>query len=84
MRPLDDEEKLACVEDYAWETLRSPFRKQVELLEKSVKEKLTPLTLNGTELNGFMLQNLVYSFIESLNSNKIPQIVTSLENVKQQ
>ena len=61
--------------------LREQFRNGIEILEAKIINTIQPKMIQSTVLNGDMFLNLIYSYIEAFNSEKIPEILTTLETV---
>ena len=59
------------------EELRPEFVDQMMILRKKVMHRIKPKKLNGKDLNGAMLWNLMKSYVESINKGAIPSIESS-------
>lgn len=55
----------------------------MELLEQKIQNSVTPKLIQDTVLNGDMFLNLIFSYLEAMNSDKVPEILTSLESIMQ-
>ena len=77
IRPVNDEKKLKIIDKLPQEELRPEFLNQMNLLVKNVFENIRPKSINGGYMNGEMFLNLTKMYIESLNSDELPNINTS-------
>src|SRR6185369_7734427 len=62
-------------------TLRPEFTKQVDDLISMVKSEITAKKISNVYLDGEALFGLLQNYIESLNNNENPVILSALENV---
>lgn len=83
IRPINDESKLAHIEDLKYEELKLDFRKQVASLISSVKKKMRPKVINGKVLNASMFLSLTLEYTEALNSKETPTVITAIDRVVQ-
>lgn len=81
VRPLNDEERLANVENEDWKNLRPDFVKGVNILLNSVFKNIKPKYINDKPLTGRMFLNLAQQYCGSLNNGDVPNILSSLERV---
>ena len=77
IRPVHDEKKLKIIDQIPQEQLRPEFLSQMNLLVEKVFDNIRPKNINGSYMNGQMFLNLAKMYIESLNSDEIPNINTS-------
>ena len=74
LRPVIDEsnlQKLENLEDYE---LRQEFLEQVTELRKKLFAHAETKKLNGNELNGLMMSQLIEQYVEKLNGNDVPVV----------
>ena len=81
IRPVNDESKLAHIEELKYEDLKLEFRKQVTALLNTVKKKLRPKVINGKVLNASMFLSLTLEYTEALNSKETPTVITAIDRV---
>ena len=74
VRPTASEKDLQRLSSIDMQDLRSEFVEQVVELRRKVIENARVKTLNGTELSGEMLANLLVSYISAMNSGVVPTI----------
>lgn len=79
--PSTDENKLKNLENETKNALRPEFVKQVDELIEKVKATIPIKKINNVYLDGEALFGLVQNYIESLNNNENPVILSALENV---
>ena len=77
VRPVNDEKKLKIIDQLPIEEIRPEFLNQMNILVKKVFESVRPKSVNGGYMNGPMFLNLVKMYINSLNSDNLPDINTS-------
>ena len=77
VRPIEKEKDLQNLDNLELECLRKEFTDQVYLLREKVLYKIKPKSLNGRELSGEMLSNLIISYVNSMNSGIVPNIESS-------
>jgi len=77
IRPLTNEDKLQNLINIPIEELRGEFVDQMHVLRKKVLQRIRPKKLNGKNLNGTMLWNLMKSYVDSINKGAIPSIESS-------
>ena len=77
VRPVYDEKKLKIIDKLPIEELRPEFLNQMNNLVKKVFENIRPKSVNGGYMNGPIFLNLVKMYINSLNSDNLPDINTS-------
>jgi hypothetical protein len=74
MRPTIQESDLQNLATADISTLRPEFSKQVKVLRSRLLERAKPKTLNGRQLNGAMLADLIDSYVSAINRRTIPSI----------
>ena len=77
IRPIHDEKKLKIIDQIPQEELRPEFLSQMNSLVEKVFDNIRPKNINGGFMNGPMFLNLAKMYIESLNSDELPNINTS-------
>ncbi len=77
VRPVHEEKKLKIIDQLPVTELRPEFLKQMNILVKKIFEGIRPKSVNGGYMNGPMFLNLVKMYINSLNSDNLPDINTS-------
>lgn len=77
VRPVHEEKKLKIIDQLPVEELRPEFLKQMNTLVKKIFENIRPKSVNGGYMNGPMFLNLIKMYINSLNSDNLPDINTS-------
>ena len=74
VRPVINEvqlQKLESLEDYE---LRPEFIEQSSHLRKQIFAHAETKKLNGSELNGYMMAQLIDQYVEKLNGNDVPVV----------
>jgi hypothetical protein len=74
VRPLTNEENLQKLEQMPFDELRPEFFEQVISLRKKILSRLKIKTMLGQPLNGEMYQDLIRSYISSINDGAVPNI----------
>ena len=77
IRPVHDEKKLKIIDQIPQEQLRPEFLSQMNLLVQKIFDNIRPKNINGGYMNGPMFLNLAKMYINSLNSDELPNINTS-------
>ena len=77
IRPIHDEKKLKIIDQIPQEELRPEFLSQMNSLVEKVFDNIRPKNINGGFMNGPMFLNLAKMYVESLNSDELPNINTS-------
>ena len=77
IRPIHDEKKLKIIDQIPQEQLRPEFLSQMNILVGKIFENIRPKNINGGYMNGPMFLNLAKMYIDSLNSDELPNINTS-------
>ncbi len=83
VRPLNDEKKIREIEKQNFDDLRPEFRMAVNDFKQRVHHHLKPKRYNGKVLNGSSFARLIKEILESFNSQKIPEVKSSIERVMQ-
>ncbi len=79
-RPCESESKLQVLPDLSDDELRPEFLNALKLLKGIIFEKCMPLTVPGQEglvITGPLLANLCQTYVDAINSNKVPVIQDS-------
>jgi hypothetical protein len=79
--PTTDEVKIKSLENENKSGLRPEFLKQVDEFITKVKSTIAVKKINNVYVDGEALFGLLQNYIESLNNNENPVILTALENV---
>ena len=77
IRPIHDEKKLKIIDQIPQDQLRPEFLSQMNILVEKIFENIRPKNINGGYMNGPMFLNLAKMYIDSLNSDELPNINTS-------
>ena len=77
VRPVYEEKKLKIIDQLPVEELRPEFLNQMNILVKKIFDNIRPKSVNGGFMNGPVFLNLVKMYINSLNSDNLPDINTS-------
>lgn len=81
VRPCFDDSELAHIEDQDYSSLRPEFTEAMEGMIKRVLMRPKLKTVNGKHLTGSMLLGLAIEYIEAMNAQEIPAIVSTFERV---
>jgi len=81
IRPVHDEKKLKIIDQIPQEQLRPEFLSQMNLLVEKVFTSIRPKNINGGYMNGPMFLNLAKMYVDSLNSDELPNINTTWKTV---
>ena len=79
--PTTDEVKIKNLENENKSGLRPEFLRQVDEFITKVKSTISVKKINNVYVDGEALFGLLQNYIESLNNNENPVILTALENV---
>lgn len=74
VRPTIDEKDLQNLDDLETSQLRGEFVRQIEELRKKALFEAKPKKVNGLEVNGNLLGNLLEKYIEAFNSGAVPNV----------
>lgn len=81
IRPLNEEDLLAHIEEQSFSSLKPEFQAQMNKLIQKIYAKSKPKLINGKALNSSMFLGLTMEYVDSLNNEKTPTIVTALDRV---
>jgi len=79
--PTTDENKLRNLDNEPQSSLRKEFLDQVKKMIISIKDTIKPKKINNIELDGEALFGLLQTYVESINNEENPVILSALENV---
>lgn len=79
--PTNDPKKLKNLEFESREVLRKEFCEAIDKLVEKIKNEKRKKIIKGVELDGITLLGLIQNFIDALNNNETPVIMSSLESV---
>jgi hypothetical protein len=77
IRPVSDEKKLRNIDKIDTSELRSDFLVQVEQFVKKIYLNVRPKLVQGSYMDGKTFISLAKMYVESINSNSIPDVKTS-------
>lgn len=83
MRPVSNEQQLAHIESLKYTDLRPEFRSSLDLLMVKLKDANRVKTIAGKPLSAPMLLGLALEYVEAMNNNEIPVVLSSFERVVQ-
>jgi len=81
IRPLNEEERLAHIESESFTNLKPEFQAQMNALISKIYSKAKPKIINSKSLNSSMFLGLSLEYIEAINSETTPTMVTALDRV---
>ena len=81
VRPVHEEAKIAHIEDLKYEELRPEFIKACDAVVQKILTRVRVKTVNGIPLTASMFMGLALEYIQSLNDQETPTILTALERV---
>ena len=79
--PTTDENKLRNLDNEPQSSLRKEFLDQVKKMIISIKDTIKPKKINNIELDGEALFGLLQTYVECINNEENPVILSALENV---
>ena len=79
--PTTDENKLRNLDNEPQSSLRKEFLDQVQRMILNIKDNIKPKKINNIELDGEALFGLLQTYVESINNEENPVILSALENV---
>ena len=79
--PTTDENKLRNLDNEPQSSLRKEFIEQVQKMILNIKDNIKPKKINNIELDGEALFGLLQSYVECINNEENPVILSALENV---
>ena len=81
VRPVNDEKKLREIEKLKPSELRPEFNKSVEEFKHNISSHVKPKRFNDRILNGTAFVKLIKDILDAFNSQKIPEIASSVERI---
>eukprot|EP00830_Metopus_es_P005113 TRINITY_DN1472_c0_g1_i2.p1 TRINITY_DN1472_c0_g1~~TRINITY_DN1472_c0_g1_i2.p1 ORF type:complete len:859 (-),score=219.71 TRINITY_DN1472_c0_g1_i2:17-2593(-) len=81
VRPVNEEAKIAHIEDLKYTDLRPEFTKSCDAVIQKILTRVRVKTVNGMPLTATMFMGLALEYIQSLNDQETPTILTALERV---
>eukprot|EP00397_Hematodinium_sp_SG-2012_P001769 GEMP01001774.1.p1 GENE.GEMP01001774.1~~GEMP01001774.1.p1 ORF type:complete len:733 (+),score=169.45 GEMP01001774.1:50-2248(+) len=84
VRPVGDEQTLQNLSSVPYETLREPFRKQMDELTKQIYTSLKPKGMGNSSISGPMLAHLCEEYCDAINNSAIPSIHGAWQAVVQE
>lgn len=79
--PSSDLKTIKNLEHEKKENIRKEFLLQVTEFIVKLKKERKIKSINGETIDGILLLGLIMEYVESLNNNQVPTILSSLENV---
>ena len=80
-RPIDEEIKLQKLNTISFDKLKSNFREEFLSLKHKVYQDSKPKRVNGRNINGPKLVELLISFVNSINKGIVPNINTAWDSI---
>lgn len=77
-RPINDQDRLAHIEQLHFEDLREKFKQKMKQFEKTFYQTLPVKLINGKPLTGDIYLNLIREYLDAMNNGKVPEVLTSL------
>ena len=74
VRPVENEQKLQCLNSLDSSEMRPQFVKQVTRLNQKIFKKVRPKKMNGRYLDGELLLELCRSYEQTINNGDVPNI----------
>lgn len=81
VRPLNDEARLAHIEEEQFGSLREAFVRKMKAFAVKFFNNLPIKLINNKPINSDMFISLTYEYINAINGGGVPEILTSLERV---
>lgn len=81
IRPLEDEDELAHIEEQEYKSLRPEFRKQMDHLVSKIYSKAKPKIINSKALNASMFLGLTIEYVQAINYEDTPVVTTALDRI---
>ena len=81
IRPINEESKIAHIEEMEYSSLRPEFTSACDNLMKQILSRVRVKIIDGIPLTANMFMGLALEYIQSLNDKETPTILTSLERV---
>ena len=82
VRPMEDERMLQQLDQAPDDLVRPEFKNQIDMLRSKALKKVCAKQMKGKTINGPMLVELAKSYIQALNSGKVPTIDLAWDNVQ--
>lgn len=82
-RPADDTQTLQNLNNTPYKMLREEFRQQLDSFIATTLKETKLKTIGGCTLTGRMWLSMVHEYVNAMNSQKIPQILSSFSRVQQ-
>lgn len=79
--PSNDPKILKNLEYESRNNLRKEFVEKVALLINKIKEEKKVKSIKGIEIDGVTLLGIMHNYVEAINNNEVPVIMSSLESV---
>ena len=79
--PSTDEAKLRNLDNEPYSSLRPEFTSQVEDMINKIKSTIRPKKVANVELDGEAMFGLLQAYVEDINNEENPVILSALENV---
>lgn len=74
VRPVENEIDLQNLQSIEQDRFRPEFAEQISNLRGRILKKIKPKMLNGKQLNGPMLLELVEAYTHAINKGSVPNI----------
>ena len=86
IRPVDDEETLANIEQLDWESkaIKAEFRDSCNEFMDQLKQTCRVKQIHGKSFNGSMLLGLAMDFCDAVNDEDTPKIESSVMRLVQE
>ena len=81
IRPLNDENELAHIEEQQYSSLKEEFQDQMNRLVDKIHAKSKAKIIDGKTLNISMFFALAIEYVEAMNNDTTPTISTALDRV---
>eukprot|EP01127_Copromyxa_protea_P000187 TRINITY_DN1017_c0_g1_i2.p1 TRINITY_DN1017_c0_g1~~TRINITY_DN1017_c0_g1_i2.p1 ORF type:complete len:1074 (+),score=388.28 TRINITY_DN1017_c0_g1_i2:123-3344(+) len=84
VRPTNTERDLKSIDSIPESSLRPEFLEGMDRLRKSVFDKIEPKTIMGKRIDGEGFLNLIQNYVDSVNSEVVPNIENTWDRVASQ
>lgn len=84
IRPVGDEKTLQNLSNVPYDSLREPFRMQMDQLTKQIYTSLKPKGMGNSSVSGPMLAHLCEEYCDAINNSAIPSIHGAWQAVVQE
>lgn len=81
VRPVNDERQLKTIDSVPYQNLRPEFREQSDALVQKILEETPPKQLNGQNLNGESLAQLIEIYTNAINTGAVASIQSAWESL---